>query len=59
MEQIRWGLQSKVDISVYAKPEYTWQQMREIREKLESKANSLLFLCNFCKFNNFKSLKFQ
>ena len=34
MIQIREGLKDNLDVSKYANPEYNWQQMKEIREKL-------------------------
>lgn len=33
--EIRKGLYNGIDVSIYAKPEFEWQQMREIREGLE------------------------
>ena len=35
MEQIRKGLEEKLDVSIYAKPEFNWEQMDQIREGLE------------------------
>ena len=29
------GLEKNLDVSIYAKPEYTWQQMEEIRKGLK------------------------
>ncbi len=37
MEQIRLGLEENVDVSVYAKPKFNWEQMQEIRLALEKK----------------------
>ncbi len=37
MDQIRWGLVDNLDVGLYANPEYTWNQMEQIR--LELKAN--------------------
>lgn len=34
--EIRKGLAHDVDVSIYATPEFNWQQMREIREGLEA-----------------------
>lgn len=34
--EIRKGLYNGIDVSIYAKPEFKWQQMREIREGLEA-----------------------
>ncbi len=34
IEQIRLGFESDVDATVYAKPEFDWEQMRKIRLKL-------------------------
>ena len=34
MEQIRLGLKDNLDISIYAKSEIPWQEMKEIRLKL-------------------------
>lgn len=35
-KQIRFGLEDKLDVSIYAKPECNTQQMFEIRENLEN-----------------------
>ena len=34
--EIRKGLENSIDVSIYAKPEFNWRQMREIREGLEA-----------------------
>ena len=34
--EIRKGLYKGIDVSIYAKPEFKWLQMREIREGLEA-----------------------
>ena len=34
--QLQIGLKAGVDISIYANPEYEWNQMREIRRGLEA-----------------------
>ena len=39
MEQIRIGLLKKVDVSVYSKKEFDWEQMKEIRLGLEKNLN--------------------
>jgi hypothetical protein len=39
MWQIRIGLKANLDVSKYAKVEYSWKQMREIRERLENEQN--------------------
>lgn len=31
IRQIRMGLEEKIDVSIYANPNYNWQQMRELR----------------------------
>ena len=36
IEQIKLGLNNYVDISIYAKSEFDWRQMKEIRKKLEN-----------------------
>ena len=36
MDQIIKGLKSKIDVSIYANPEIDWEEMKEIREKLEN-----------------------
>ena len=36
MEQIRLGLEQGLNVSSYAKTEYSWEQMKKIREKLEN-----------------------
>ena len=33
--EIRLGLEHNLDVSVYTKPKYNWEQMREIRLGLE------------------------
>ena len=37
MEQIRLGLESKVDVSIYADPKFDCDQMEQIRLKLKKK----------------------
>ena len=44
IEQIRLGFKSDVDAIVYAKPEFDWVQMREIRLGLEKKLRCI-YLC--------------
>ena len=39
LEQIRIGLENKVDVSIYEKREFNWEQMMEIRLGLENKVN--------------------
>ena len=39
MVQIYSGLKSNLDVSWYAKPEYSWEQMREMRHGLKDKLN--------------------
>lgn len=34
--EIRKGLENDIDVSIYAKPEFNWRQMREIRKGLEA-----------------------
>ena len=34
MNSIRFGLIVNLDVSIYAKPEYTWQEMKVIRDDL-------------------------
>lgn len=34
--EIRKGLEKGIDVSIYAKPDFEWRQMREIREGLEA-----------------------
>ena len=34
MTQIRWGMNQELDVSIYAKPEYSYEKMRKIRERL-------------------------
>ena len=36
MDQIIKGLKSKIDVSIYAKPEIDWKKMKEIRKRLEN-----------------------
>ena len=35
MEEIRWGLEEKLNVSIYAKPEISWEEMEKIRLDLE------------------------
>jgi len=37
--QIRQGLKANLDVSQYTKVEYSWKQMKEIRERLENEKN--------------------
>ena len=37
MEQIRLGLEKKLNVSLYAKPEISWRKMKEIRFELLQK----------------------
>lgn len=37
LEEIRLGLENRVDVSVYAKVLYSWEQMREIRIGMQNK----------------------
>ena len=37
--EINWGLEENLDISVYAKPEFDFVQMRKIREELKNEQN--------------------
>ena len=34
MYQIRTGLKDNLDVSLYTKKEYSWEQMKEIRLKM-------------------------
>ena len=36
MEQIRLGLEHRVDVSCYVKPKVSWEQMAETRLRLEN-----------------------
>jgi len=36
LDGIRKGLENNLDVSIYAKPEYSWKQMHQIREGLEA-----------------------
>ena len=36
---IKEGLKDNLDVSKYAKVEYSWKQMKEIRERLENEKN--------------------
>ena len=42
-EQILKGLEANVDISIYAKPEFDWEQMREIRFGLEDNVDVSIY----------------
>ena len=37
--QIRIGLKANLDVSQYAKVEYSWKEMKEIRDRLENEQN--------------------
>ena len=39
MSEIRYGLEDDLDISIYAKTEFDWPQMLQIRLGLESNLN--------------------
>ena len=39
MQQIRYGLKSGVDVSIYAKPEFDEAQMEQIRAELMTLEN--------------------
>ena len=39
MWQIRIGLKANLDVSQYAKVEYNWKEMKEIRKRLENEKN--------------------
>jgi len=39
MEQIRQGLKANIDVSLYANPEFSSQEMKKIREKLFEENN--------------------
>ena len=41
MEEIRDGLESRLDVSSYAKPEIKWDEMSEIKEKLLEEKSTL------------------
>lgn len=52
MHLIRIGLEKGLDVSVYAKPEFDWKKMREIRRKLEENFGlSLFFEKDFSEIN--------
>ena len=36
-DEIRKGLEKGLDVSIYANPNYYWQQMENIRKQLENK----------------------
>ena len=40
MHEIREGLEENLDVSQYAKVEYSWNKMKKIREKLENEQNT-------------------
>ena len=35
--EINWGLRRNLDISIYAKSEFDWEQMKQIRKKKKKK----------------------
>ena len=37
-KQIRYGLEDNLDISIYAKPEYSWLEMKHLRLRLLEKS---------------------
>ena len=42
-EQIKLGLEKQLDVSIYAKKDFTWEQMEEIRLGLEANLNVLIY----------------
>ena len=38
MKQIRYSLEKDLDVSIYAKTEYNWKKMKEIRKRLIKEA---------------------
>ena len=34
MNEIKEGLKDNLDVSIYAKPEFSWMKMEQIREEL-------------------------
>lgn len=42
-EEIDKGLQSGIDVEIYANPEYNWSLMQQIRLGLESKVDVSLY----------------
>lgn len=44
MQRIRWGLEDKIDVSIYAKPEFNYQQMDQIRLGIEKRVDIILYL---------------
>ena len=38
MEEIRLGLKNNLDVSLYANSEISWQEMKEIRLKLQKES---------------------
>ena len=42
-EEIKSGLESGIDTSIYAKPEFNCDQMRQIREGLESRLDVSIY----------------
>ena len=42
-EQIKLGLEKQLDVSIYAKKDFTWEQMVEIREGLEKNVDISIY----------------
>ena len=42
-DEILEGLKNNLDVSIYAKKEYSWEKMREIREGLEANLNVSIY----------------
>ena len=51
-EQIISGLDSNIDVLIYAKPEFDWEQMKEIRLGLEKNLNVSFYAIT--DFNNYR-----
>ena len=43
MEQIRLGLEANLDVSIYAKPDLFWQEMRKKRKLLMNSTDNSLY----------------
>ena len=59
MHEIRKGLERKLDISWYAKPEFEAEQMRQIREGLELGLDVSLYVRPEFDFRQMEQIKFS
>ena len=56
-KQILLGIENKVNVSIYAKPEYSWIQMEKIREGLEDNLDVSLYAKPEFHFHQMEEIK--